>query len=335
MKATFLGCGVAGPTLEADERALLAELGPATIVLFARNVASVEQLLALVEQLHALPERPLVAIDLEGGRVNRLARLIGPLPAPTAAASCGAEAIRSLAETIGAACAFFEIDVAFAPVVDVARTHSYVGGEGRCLGGTVDEVIGCARHYLEGIERFGVATCLKHYPGLGSGEVDSHKELPRLGELVSEDIGVFHALATPARAVMISHGLAPQLGEPCAPASLSKRVVTRLSTSACGLVFSDDLEMGALEVFGSLGERVAGVLLAGCDQALVCNAMAARRDVTEHVRTWAARDVCLAAAVARGARRTAAFSRPALVQVEWDDVLAHAERARALAGEAA
>ena len=119
--SAFLACGVAGAELDEGERALLEALRPGGIVLFARNVAGREQLAALVRELRALPSRPYVAVDLEGGRVNRLAALLGPLPAAGDAARAGTEVVRALGEAAGAACAHFGIGVDFAPVADVDR----------------------------------------------------------------------------------------------------------------------------------------------------------------------------------------------------------------------
>ncbi len=102
----------------------------------------------------------------------------GPLPPSAEAARAGTAAVRALGAAAGAACAHFGIGVDFAPVVDVARPEGWLGSEERCLGGTPAEVQGAAAAYLQGLESFGVSGCLKHYPGLGSGAVDSHRELP-------------------------------------------------------------------------------------------------------------------------------------------------------------
>ncbi|HPC82760.1 MAG TPA: glycoside hydrolase family 3 N-terminal domain-containing protein [Thermoanaerobaculaceae bacterium] len=327
----WLACGVRGHELDADERRELAELAPGGIVLFARNVRDREQLAELVAALHELPGRPYVAIDLEGGRVNRLRCLIGELPAPARAAAAGAEAVAALGDALGAACAHFAIDVDFAPVVDVDR-GGYVGGEGRCLGTSPAAVVQAASRYLAGIERFGVATCLKHYPGLGSGPVDSHHALPELGETAAADEGVFQRLTAPGRAVMVAHAMAPSLGEAYAPASLSRTLVGRLAGCPCGPVIADDLEMGALGRFGSLPERAAAALGAGCHQVLVCNALAMRRAVVEAVRGRADDDPELAAALRAAGRRLAAYGRGGAPAVEWGEVLARAARARELAG---
>jgi beta-N-acetylhexosaminidase len=327
----WLVCGIAGMTLDAEERSLLEEVRPGGIVLFARNVADCGQLAALVRELLGLPSRPYVAIDLEGGRVNRLQGLLGPLPPAAQAARAGILAVRTLAEAAAAACAHFGIGVDFAPVVDVAWPEGWLGSEARCLGSVPAQVQAAAAAYLQGLESFGVSGCLKHYPGLGSGAVDSHRELPLLDDCAVEDAAVFRALAAPGRAVMVAHALAPALGEAACPASLSRTVVAPLRAVAAPLV-ADDLEMGALSAYGAIPERAAAALGAGCDQVLLCNALAARGEVVEHVADAAGRDPVLAAILRESEARAAGFGRGVLSRVSWDEVLELAERARALAG---
>ena len=327
----WLLCGVPGPALDAEERALLEELRPGGIVLFARNVGDRGQLAALVWELLTLPSWPYVAIDLEGGRVNRLQGLIGPLPPAGQAARAGLEAVRALGAAAGAACAHFGIAVDFAPVVDVARPEGWLGSEARCLGSAPAEVQAAAAAYLEGLESFGVSGCLKHYPGLGSGAVDSHRDLPLLDDAAGEDAAVFRALAAPGRAVMVAHALAPALGEAACPASLSRTIVAPLRALSAPLV-ADDVEMGALSAYGDIPERAAAALGAGCDQVLLCNALSARREVVEHVNGAARRDPVLAATLRESEARVAGYGRGELSLVSWDDVLELGERARALAG---
>ena len=330
----FLVCGIPGTSLADDERRLLGEVRPGGVILFARNVGSREELAELVREVRALPCAPYVSIDMEGGRVNRRARGGGPPPSPAAAATAGADAVEALGAAIGAACAHFGIGVDFAPAVDLGRPDGWVRTEGRCFACDVDGVVAAATAFLAGLERFGVAGCLKHYPGLGSGAVDSHKDLPLLDDGAAGDERAFLALLRPGRGVMVAHAVAPSLGEPVLPASLSATVIGRLRGSACSPVLSDDLEMGALAAFGSFAERAAACLAAGCDQATVSNTMSARLEVVEQVLRWSARDPVLAARLRSAQRRTVGWGRGELADVEWGEVERLAERARALAGVA-
>ncbi len=328
----FLACGVAGTELADAERRLLREVGPGTVVLFARNVADCEQLASLVAELRALPGPPVVSIDLEGGRVNRLCAVLGALPSAAEAAAAGAIACQALGEAAGAACAYFGIDLDLAPVVDVAWPGGWLAGEGRCWGPSSAAVTSLAGAFLAGLEGYGVRGCLKHYPGLGSGTVDSHRELPVLGEGVGEEEKVFRVLAAPQRAVMVAHAMCPQLGEGFAPASLSATVVGRLAGVAFGLVLADDLEMGALVGWGGIAERAAAALAAGCDQVILSNLLEERVPLVDYVSQAAASDPRLAARLRQGEERVRAFRRDLpLRKVSWSDVERTAEAARRLA----
>lgn len=333
--SSFLACGVAGLVLGEEERRLLSVLRPGGVVLFARNVSSPEQLRTLVGELRGLPGRPYVAVDLEGGSVNRLKALIGELPSAASAAAAGRDAVSALGRAAGAACAHFGFGVDFAPVLDAACANGWLAGEQRCFGADALEVCANAGLYLDALEGFGVSGCLKHYPGLGSGGVDSHHDLPLLDDRVREEAKAFHALAAPDRAVMVAHAIAPALGEGLAPASLSAAVIGPLHGLSCGPIIADDLGMGALAAYGSLAERAAAALLAGCDQVLLCNALEAREEVVRHVEGWAARDHRMAAATRRAEARARSFGRRELAPVAWEWVLDLAEEARRLAGIAA
>jgi beta-N-acetylhexosaminidase len=329
----WLVCGIQALVLQPGERQLLEELGPGGVILFLRNVHDLTQLVDLVAELRGLRSRPYVAIDLEGGRVNRLAKLLGPLPAPARAAAAGQAALTALGRALGASCAALGLSVDYAPVVDVAHPDGYLGGEGRCLGADAAGVVTAAEPYLAGLESFGVSACLKHYPGLGSGAVDSHRELPVLDDTVADDETAFSRLLAPGRAVMVAHAMAPSLGEPYAPASLSATVVGRLAAASCGPIIADDLEMGALARHGTLGERAAAALLAGCHQVLVCNALEARAAVVEHVMHHASRASALAARLEESAARCAPYGQGPLARVDLAEALAACREARHAAGE--
>ena len=328
----FLVCGVAGAVLEAGERELLAELQPGGVILFARNILTAGQTRALIAELGTLPAPPVVVVDLEGGKVNRLRPLIGDLPAAAAAGAAGDGAARALGEAVGAACAWLGFGGVYAPVVDVAVPGGTLEEEERCFGADPARVVQRATAFLAGIEAYGLCACLKHYPGLGNGRVDSHLELPVLGDEVRQHRWVFSALEGPGRAVMVAHALAPALGEGLAPASLSRTVVAGLDIWTGGPVVADDLEMGALAEYGSIPERAAAALLAGCDQVLVCNALEERLAVAEHLREWAARDLSLAAALQRAQTRVGRWGRRPRRLVTEGEAAARAVLARERAG---
>lgn len=323
----WLVCGLSGEELGGEEEKLLRELQPGGVILFARNVQSPDQLQNLVAQLRSLPWSPFVAVDLEGGKVNRLRSLVGELPSAAEVAQVGAGAARALGEACGALCAALGVTVDLAPVVDVAGPQSFLGQEGRCFGAQVPQVVELAGAFLQGLEAYGVQGCLKHYPGLGSGEVDSHQQLPLLHEEVRQHRQAFVALASRQRAVMVAHALAPSLGEALAPASLSPRLVGGIPETS-GPILADDLEMGALQAWGSLAERAAAALLAGCHYVLLCNALDARWPVAVQVALWAQEDQLLARAVAR--RAPGGFGQGPLRPTSWEEALAKVDQLRQL-----
>ena len=264
--------------------------------------------------------------------MNRVRALVGELPGAAAAAAAGPEAARALGSACGCACAYLGIDVDYAPVLDVAREGGYLGGEDRCLGRTPAEVEEHAAAFLDGLEAYGVAACLKHFPGLGSGAVDSHAELPVLDDRVVEECRPFQALSAPQRGVMVAHALVPQLGEGMRPATLSPVIVAVARAAEGGPVICDDLEMGALDSFGSVPERAAAALLAGCDQVLVCNALDQRLATVEHLEAWGRKAPEMRHALVRAGDRVSRYGRRPLPTVEIEEVEARIEGAWELCG---
>ena len=172
--------GVPGPHLEIRELAVLEHVRPAGIILFARNVDTADQVRELVATFKELEPRPFVAVDLEGGVVNRLSGIWGDLPSPSAAAAAGRRAVRDLGEAAGASCRALGIHLDLAPVVDLDRPDGLIPRQGRCFGDNPERVATLARVFNDGLATWGVAGCLKHFPGLGSVVVDTHEELPTL-----------------------------------------------------------------------------------------------------------------------------------------------------------
>jgi beta-N-acetylhexosaminidase len=294
---TLFGVGISGPTLTDDERTILLERPPRAVILFRRNLESVDSVRELTRELAALPGRPWLCVDQEGGPVDRFRDLLGSSPSFADAARAGlAESAGSLA---GAACRTLGFDVDLAPVVDrrlPGTSERFLAG--RCAAAEPEGIIAAAAAFLQGLHAAGVSGCVKHFPGLGRAGADTHLSLPTLEEDPDEealDLAPFAATMDIAGAVMISHGAGPD----GIPASLSPVRSTALLRGALGFggaAFSDDLEMGALEAFGDLPERCARAARAGCDLLFVCSriadypkcADAVDRDVGEERRAEAA-----------------------------------------------
>jgi len=269
----LFGVGIAGPALDPSERAILERHPPRAVVLFKRNIESERQVADLALEIGTLPARPFLAIDQEGGPVDRLRDLAGPFPSFHGAAKAGLA--RRAGELAAEACARLGVRVDLAPVVDrrLPGAGESVLGE-RTAAEEPDRIIAAARNFLQGLHSRGVAGCLKHFPGLGRAGRDTHRALPFLPDDEREeerDLAPFRALKDVAAAIMVSHAARAR---DRLPASLSPDTATRLLRDRVGfegVAFSDDLEMGALAEFGALPQRAAAAIRAGCDLALVCS----------------------------------------------------------------
>lgn len=272
--------GIAGPTLTPEERALLAALPPAGVILFQRNCQDPAQLRALTDAIRALlPDRPpLLFIDQEGGRVMRLKPPSWrPLPAAAAVAGCAepeaAEAARLLGTLIGRDLRAAGIDVDCAPVLDVAGAGMTEAIGSRSFGRAPERVATLARSFMAGLESQGVAPVIKHMPGHGRAVVDSHLSLPVVTAPIEElrriDFVPFAALRE-APFAMTAHIVFTAI-DPVLPATTSPKVISEIMRGEIGfsgILLSDDLAMQALS--GGPGARASAALAAGCDLALYC-----------------------------------------------------------------
>ena len=274
--------GIKGLALTPDERAFFRESDPAGYILFGRNVESPGQVRALTDELRAIHgrERLFVCIDQEGGRVARMKppewlafppgesfdRLYDVAPASAIVAA------RSNAEALGIDLAEVGINVDCHPSLDVRqRGADDVIGD-RALGSEPLRVAALGRAILDGLSRAGVTGCIKHMPGHGRAMADSHKGLPVVDaseEELETDLAPFRALAD-APVGMTAH-IRYTAWDDRNPGTLSPFVVgevIRKRIGFSGLLLTDDLDMEALA--GSVPERAARAIAAGCDIALNC-----------------------------------------------------------------
>ena len=274
--------GLSGLTLSDDERAFFRDADPAGYILFGRNVESRAQLRALTDDLRAIHGREhlLISVDQEGGRVARLKPPVWPrYPAgePFArlwdvAPASAIEAARAHAQALGMDLAEAGITLDCWPCLDVRvpGAHDVIGD--RALGTEPRQVAALGRAILEGLSRAGVAGCIKHIPGHGRAGADSHKTLPRVEAdeaALEQDLAPFHALRG-APVAMTGHILFPAW-DAHRPATLSPFIVEQIIRQRIGfdgLLVTDDLDMAALS--GTIAERAAGALAAGCDVVLNC-----------------------------------------------------------------
>jgi beta-N-acetylhexosaminidase len=277
--AVIFGC--AGPSLSPDERAFFRDADPVGFILFKRNCESPDQLRALVGELRATVgrgEAP-VLIDQEGGRV---ARLQPPhwraYPAPATLGALGGErareAVHLVTRLIAADLADLGITVDCLPVLDVPQPGADPVIGDRAYSRDPADVARLGRAACEGLIEGGVLPVIKHIPGHGRAQVDTHHALPQVtatrAELEAADFAPFRALADMPWA-MTAHIVYTAI-DADAPATLSAPVIRdiiRASMGFDGVLVSDDLSMNALG--GPIGSRAGRALVAGCDLALHCN----------------------------------------------------------------
>lgn len=289
-----------GLRIEPDEAELLTHPAAGGVILFSRNFESINQLRELIATIHDLREpRLLVAVDQEGGRVQRFHGDFTRLPA---CALLGREYDResrhglALAESAGWLMAVelraVGIDFSFAPVLDLDRGISEVIGD-RAFHGDPESAMQLAWRYMEGMRRAGMAAVGKHFPGHGTVAADSHLETPiddrRYEDILFEDLRVFeHLINHHLAAVMPAHVVYPQVDD--RPAGFSRiwlQDVLRGQFGFQGAIFSDDLGMSGAAVAGDMEARAHAALDAGCDMLLVCNNQAGAATVLETIKTAA------------------------------------------------
>ena len=272
---------------------MIEEIKPGGIILFGRNVASAEQVRRLLDGARAmLPIAPLCGIDQEGGLVDRLRDIFPPMPSARAIRQHGDLAgVRTLGRVTGEVLRMLGLDINFAPVMSIItqeRSQLTNGLYSRSFGRSPGEVLGYTTVYMRGLQATGCLGCLKHFPGIGAGTVDSHIEMPLVAlthdDLLSQDLAPYIELFQRAddrvRVVMVSHGGFPNIdikkgmtGGLIEPASISHSIVSHLLRQELGyrhLVITDDLEMGAIAKHCEIEDASVRAFQAGEDMLLIC-----------------------------------------------------------------
>jgi len=285
-----------GYELNAEDRELLRHPSVGGIILFARNYGSIEQVNALIDDIHRLRSpHLLVAVDQEGGRVQRFRDGFTRLP-PVACLGRIYEQdkarARHLAEVSGWLMASelraVGVDISFAPVLDLDHGVSSVIGN-RALHTRPEIVAALAQAYQRGMHAAGMAATGKHFPGHGAVVADSHHDLPvdtrSYADIAQWDLVPFERMIHAGlAAIMMAHVLYPAVDTHAAGFSpFWIREVLRRRLEFQGVVFSDDLSMAAAACAGGYQERACVALEAGCDMILVCNAREAAADVADAV----------------------------------------------------
>ncbi|MCU1716584.1 beta-N-acetylhexosaminidase [Pseudomonas sp. 5P_3.1_Bac2] len=272
---------IAGTWLTAEDRQILRQPEVAGLILFARNIEDPRQVRELCTAIRAVRPDMLLAVDQEGGRVQRLRQGFVRLPA------MGAIAEKDNAEHLAEQCGWVMatevlavgLDLSFAPVLDLDYQRSTVIGA-RSFSGDPQVVIKLAGAFIRGMNAAGMAATGKHFPGHGWPIADSHIAIPvderSLEQIRAADLQPFVQLRKQLAAVMPAHVIYPQVDEQ--PAGFSKRwlqEILRGELGFDGVIFSDDLSMAGAHVVGDAANRIEAALSAGCDMGLVCNDRAA------------------------------------------------------------
>ena len=274
--------GLAGTEVAEHERAWLGAPGVAGVILFSRNYANREQLVALTESIREIGgDHLLVAVDQEGGPVQRFRDGFTRLPALATLGAAYArdpeDAVRLAEEhawVMASELRASGVDFSFAPVVDLARGSAAIGPRAFHADPAIAGEL--AQAYVRGLHLGGMVAVLKHFPGHGSVAADTHKAQaldPRtLDEIRANDLRPFvEAIEAHAEAVMMAHVVYPQVD--AAPAGYSRawiEDILRGELAFDGVVISDDISMAAAGVAGTVGDRVEAHLAAGCDLVLAC-----------------------------------------------------------------
>jgi beta-N-acetylhexosaminidase len=291
--------GIAGLELQPDEREMLLHPLTGGVILFSRNYESLPQLEALTREIRSLREpRLLVAVDHEGGRVQRFRKGFTSLPAVRRLGNIYDDnpgRARLLSELSGWLMAIelvsVGIDISFAPVLDLDKGISHVIGD-RAFHGNPEVVADLAHAYMRGMNNAGMAATGKHFPGHGSVEEDSHVAVPldhrRYEDILMEDMVPFERMIHYGMAaVMIAHVIYDRLDKnPAGFSSFWLTEVLRKQLGFQGVIFSDDLEMAGAEIAGNMPERARLALSAGCDMVLVCKDYNAVTSILDNITEW-------------------------------------------------
>ena len=281
MKSTYgrLMLDIDGKSLSLEDKKLISNKHVGGLIFFSKNFESFQQISNLVKEVREIKENILIAVDQEGGRVQRFNNEFTNIPSMQEIGRFAKEHNdSSICKDIGwltsSELIATGIDINFAPVLDIDESTSSIIGN-RAFSNNPDEVISMASDYIDGMHEAGMSSTGKHFPGHGGVVEDSHKELPedirQLDDLMSFDMTPYIKLANKLDAIMCAHILFPNVDKDIP--SFSKRWVKEILRNKInydGLIFSDDLTMLGAGV-EPCSEKARKSIQAGCDMVLVCN----------------------------------------------------------------
>ena len=273
---------LAGTTLAEDEPALLCNPQVGGVILFARNVESRQQVEALVAEIRAVAPQLLIAVDQEGGRVQRFKQGFTRLPPMQQLGDLthrdrvvGLALTRDCGWLMASEVIACGLDISFAPVLDVDRDTSSIIGD-RAFSDQPQQVTDVAEAFIAGMNEAGMAATGKHFPGHGGIFADSHLEAPvdhrDWMQLSEHDLVPFVALADKLGGIMPAHITFATIDPDSVGFSqFWLQQILRDKLGFDGVIFSDDLAMKGADVAGGYVQKAQLALDAGCDMILVCN----------------------------------------------------------------
>ena len=288
--------GIRGTSLDEQTRALLREIAPGGVILFSRNIQNRDQVKNLIKEIKKeVTPPPLLAIDHEGGLVVRFFCEVTIMPGNMALGAVGSS---ELAYQQGVLTAqeikSIGFDINLAPVVDVTTNPDNPGITIRSLGADPLKVAELATNLIQGTQSAGVGAVAKHFPGKGDANKDAHFYLPRV-DLSWDEMNNLHllpfreAIKNGVRGIMSSHVIYSNLpGVDEIPATFSSKLITDYLQETLGfngVIFSDDLEMGAITKFFPFEEAVVKTIQAGHDMALICSDYEKQRSALQSLLT--------------------------------------------------
>ena len=254
-----------GTVMEADEREMLGHPLVGGVILFSRNYEDLEQLQALTRNIHNIrTPRLLIAVDHEGGRVQRFRQGFSALPACgclgqeyDADRKYGLDCADKAGWLMAAELLSVGVDFSFAPVLDLNQQVSEVIGD-RAFHSDVEAITTLAKSYIRGMKRAGMAAVGKHFPGHGSVKEDSHHAIPidrrRFEDIAMLDMLPFERLArSHLQGIMPAHVVFEKVDKlPAGFSSFWLQRVLREQLGFQGAIFSDDISMAGAEAMGRL-----------------------------------------------------------------------------------
>jgi len=265
--------------LSKEETELLQHPLTGGVILFSRNYESTEQLSVLINDIRSATKNTLlIAVDHEGGRVQRFKHEFTKLPAIAKICQYNDAHQRSFYHgwLMAAEVRSMGIDFSFAPVLDIDYGVSEVIGD-RSFNQNPSTISLLANEYIKGMREAGMASTGKHFPGHGAVTEDSHHDIPvdkrSREEIWANDIIPFAELIKAGLdAVMPAHIIYSELDKnPAGFSSYWLQDILRNELKFDGVIFSDDLTMQGASVMGGYPERAESAMQAGCDMILVCN----------------------------------------------------------------